>query len=95
MILLDITKTTKQISKDYELLTKKSWNLDKELNQFKYYLQASHKMRVMCHDSHHLADNLLEEANIMNEIRENGKSASSHTNPPTVALPHRMIVTSD
>ena len=66
--IVDITKTTKQISKDYELLTKKSWNLDKELNQFKYYLQASHKMRVMCHDSHLLADNLLEEAIIMKDV---------------------------
>ena len=39
----DISNITEQLRKDYALLTKKSWDLEKELDAFKFYLQASHK----------------------------------------------------
>ena len=46
--IVDITDTTRKLSENYESLTKITWDLKGEMDKFKFYLQASHKLVVTC-----------------------------------------------
>jgi hypothetical protein len=68
--IVDITDTTKKLSEDYEELSKKTWALEGELDAFKYYLQATHKLKIVCTEGQILAESIIEEAN---QIRQQAR----------------------
>ena len=70
----DITDTTKKLSQDYEEITKKTWTLEGDLNAFKFYLQATHKIRIVCKEGNIVADNVIEEAENINKIRQKARN---------------------
>ena len=70
---MDITDTTKKLSEDYEELSKKTWALEGELDAFKYYLQATHKLKIVCTEGQILAESIIEEANQINQIRQQAR----------------------
>lgn len=65
----DITDTTKQLTTDFEDLTKKTWKLEGDLDSFKYYMQALHKLSTVCTEGNILAQQLIEEALEIDNIR--------------------------
>jgi hypothetical protein len=69
----DITDTTKKLSEDYEEITKKTWKLEGELDSFKFYLQAKHKLNIVCKEGNLIADNVIEEAEKIDEIRKKAR----------------------
>ena len=71
--IVDITDTTKKLSEDYEELSKKTWALEGELDAFKYYLQATHKLKIVCTEGQILAESIIEEANQINQIRQQAR----------------------
>ena len=90
----DISNITEQLRKDYALLTKKSWDLEKELDAFKFYLQASHKIKLLCKNTHILVDDLITEAETMEDIRVKARLnlPSEHMFPPQMILEKLRIL---
>ena len=75
-------------------LTKKSWDLEKELDAFKFYLQASHKIKLLCKNTHILVDDLITEAETMEDIRVKARLnlPSEHMFPPQMILEKLRIL---
>ena len=71
--IVDITDTTRKLSENYESLTKITWDLKGEMDKFKFYLQASHKLVVTCREADLLVDSLIDDAETMNEIRKKAR----------------------
>ena len=69
----DITDTTKKLSEDYEELSKKTWTLEGDLDAFKFYLQATHKLNIVCKEGNLIADSVIEEAEKINQIRQQAR----------------------
>ena len=69
----DITDITKKLSTDYEEVAKKSWKLEGELDSFKFYLQASHKLGIVCKEGNTLAQLLIDEASSLNKIKSKAR----------------------
>ena len=71
--IVDITDTTRKLSENYESLTKITWDLKGEMDKFKFYLQASHKLVVTCREADLLVDSLIDDAETMDEIRKKAR----------------------
>ena len=65
----DITEQTLKLTKEYEGLTKITWKLDGEHSKLMFFIQGAHKLKLICSEGNLLVENLLEEAEFMEDIR--------------------------
>ena len=69
----DITEQTLKLTKEYEGLTKITWKLNGEHTKLLFYIQGAHKLKLMCSEGYLLVENLLEEAEFMEDIRNKAR----------------------
>ena len=67
--IIDITEQTIKLKKDYEGLTKMNWKLEGKYTKLMFYIQGTHKLKLICSEGYLLVENLLEEAEFMEDIR--------------------------
>ena len=69
----DITEQTLKLTKEYEGLTKITWKLDGEHSKLMFFIQGAHKLKLICSEGNLLVENLLEEAEFMEDIRNKAR----------------------
>ena len=69
----DITEQTLKLTKDYEGLTKITWTLEGEYTKLMFYIQGAHKLKLICSEGNLLVENLLEEAEYLEDIRNKAR----------------------
>ena len=69
----DITEQTLKLTKEYESLTKITWKLNGEHVKLMFYIQGAHKLKLICSNGYLLVENLLEEAEFMENIRSKAR----------------------
>ena len=72
-VLSDELKAIDSVSQDVSVLTNKEFQTEKELELINYYLQTQHRIQKMCKTSHNFADKVMEEVQIVNEIKDKAK----------------------